>query len=295
MTRPIVSVCIPAYRAAAYLEASIESVLTQTLRDWELIVLDNASPDGTGAIARSFGDPRIVVHTNPHTVALQTNWNAAVDLARGRYVKVLPADDLLEPDCLARQVKAMETEPDVTLVACRRNFVDVAGQVVVRDRGLAGLVGLHEGEDVIRRVLRSGINPIGEPAALLFRRDDLVPGATFDASLPFPMDLELSVRLLGRGAFFGIDQALASFRIRPDSVSATGYRSQGAEHRRLLRRIAASAAGDRRISRAELWRGLALTYPAGWKRRLLFRVVNQPWPPLRRLPAVVLDHTRSPL
>ena len=293
MTAPLVSVCIPAYRAEAYIGQAIDSVLAQTLRDWELIVLDNASLDATGEIAAAYGDPRIRVVTNQRTVSLQDNWNAVVDLARGRYVKVLPADDLIEPDCLASQAKVLDTDPGVALVACRRTFVDAGGAVVLRDRGLIGLVGRHTGEEVIRQVMRSGINPIGEPAALLFRHRHLQPAATFDATLPFPMDLELALRLLHHGAFYGLDQSLASFRIRPDSVSAGGGRSQGAEHRMLLRRLVDD--GDWSVSRRQLWRGLALTYPAGWKRRLLFRAVNQPWPALRRLPALVLDDPGSAL
>jgi glycosyltransferase involved in cell wall biosynthesis len=280
-------VCLPAFRAEPFLAAAIESVLAQTLGDWELVIVDNASPDRTGEIARSYDDPRIVVHNNATTISLQDNWNLAVNLASGRYVKVLPADDLIRPECLEKQVKEMESNPGLALVSCRRDFIDSSGCVVLRSRGLVGLLGERSPDEVVERIMSSGINPIGEPAAMLFRRQHFVAAGHFDASLPFPMDLELTVRLLQHGSFFGQPDPLAAFRVRGDSVTASGIGAQAAEHRILLRRVAA----DQRwpVGRAKLWRGLALTYVAAVKRRLLFRAVSHGWRPLRRLPALVLS------
>lgn len=279
--------CVPAYRAEPYVVQAIESVLSQSFQDWELVVVDNASPDRTGEIARSYDDRRIEVHTNPSTISLQDNWNLAVSKARGRFVKVLPADDLIRPECLELQVKQLEANPGLALVSCRRDFIDRDGNVVLRARGLADLLGDQPASRVIDRVMRSGINPIGEPAAMMFRRDHFGQAGRFDASLPFPMDLELAVRLLHYGDFHGQEQALAAFRVRGDSFTGRRVGKQGAEHRAVLRRIAAD---DRwGIGRAQLARGLALTRVATIKRRLLFSAVSQRWKPLRRLPAFVLD------
>jgi glycosyltransferase involved in cell wall biosynthesis len=289
LTQPSVSVCVPAYQAEAFLAHAIESVLAQTLTDWELVVVDNASTDRTGEIASSYRDPRIAVHTNPTTVSLQDNWNRAVALASGRYVKVVPADDLLQPECLERQVKELESNPGLALVSCRRDFVDPDGAVVLRNRGLVGLLGERPSAEVVHRVMTCGINPIGEPATMLFRRDHFLAAGHFDASLPFPMDLELAIRLLQHGSVLGQEETLAAFRVRGDSFTAADIGAQSAEHRTLLRRIAADARWG--ISRAELWRGLTLTHVAGWKRRLLFRSVSHRWRPLRRLPALVLEGT----
>jgi glycosyltransferase involved in cell wall biosynthesis len=293
VTRPEVSVCVPAYRAEPFLADAIESVLAQSFSDWELVIVDNASPDRTGEIARSYRDRRIVVHSNPNTISIQANWNLAVDKARGRYVKVLPADDLIRPECLDRQVKEMDASPQLALISCRRDFIDTDGEVVLRGRGLAGLVGERSATEVVHRVMSCGMNPIGEPAAMLFRRHHFLAAGCFDASLPFPMDLELSIRLLRHGSFFGQREVLAAFRVRGDSFSAGRFGAQAAEHRELLRRIAAD---DRwGITRRQLYHGLALTQVAGLKRRLLFSAVSQRWPPLRRLPALVLDDaSRSP-
>lgn len=279
--------CLPAYQAEPHLAQAVESVLSQSHQDWELVVVDNASTDRTGEIAQSYDDPRVVVHRNDRTLSLADNWNLAVGKARGRYIKVLPADDLLRPECLELQAKQLEANPDVALVACRRDFIDVDGNVVLRGRGLTDLTGDHAAADVVRRVVGSGINPLGEPAAMLFRRSDFGTVGNFDASLPFPMDLELSLRLLRCGDFHGQQQPLAAFRVRNNSYTAQAKRAQGTEHRLVLRRVAADPRWG--ISRRHLNKGLALTRVASVKRRLLYQAVAHPSPFIRRLPSVVLN------
>lgn len=266
---PEVSVCIPAYRAEPFLRAAIESVLAQTYGDWELVIVDNASPDGTGEVARSFNDPRILVHTNPATVPLADNWNRAVGLSRGRLVKLLPADDQIRPDCLDLQVKAMDAHPGTALVACRRDLVDADGRMLAAGRGLRRLDGPRSASEVIREILRSGINPLGEPGCWLFRREDFERVGGFDPTLAGALDLDLATRLLLRGDLVGLTDTLAQFTVRGDSYTARTVGAQLAEHRRLLRRLAADRRWD--VSRPLLGRGLGASRVAAAKRTLLYR------------------------
>lgn len=271
----------------------MESVLNQTFQDWELVIVDNASTDATGEIARSYADPRITVYTNDATLAMPENWNMAVSKARGRLVKLLPADDLLRPECLEVQVKDFDAHPGVSLVACRRDFVDIDGSVVLAGRGLVGLVGELDPTVVIHRIIRSGVNPIGEPAAYLFRREDFITVGAFDPTLPYPIDLVLAAQLLRLGRFYGQFQPLAAFRIRGDSYTAGDINAQGVEHRILLHRLAND--GRWEIGRFELWRGLARTHVAGYKRKLLYRAVASRLPLMRRLPGLVLGDSTVPV
>ena len=101
---PSVSVCIPVYRGEQFLAETIRSVLDQTYRDFELVILDNASPDDSGRIARSFGDRRIRIETNATTLPQPENWREVVRLCRGPLIKLVCADDLLHPRCLEYQV-----------------------------------------------------------------------------------------------------------------------------------------------------------------------------------------------
>ncbi len=280
-----ISVCVPAYRAEAFIGATIDSVLAQTHQDWELIILDNNSPDRTGEIARSYDDPRIRVETNRETLELAENWNAVASMATAPYLKLLCADDVLHPECLAEQLAVLEANPEVSLVASRRNFIGAEGEVVLEDRGLVGLLGKQAPDAVVERVVRSGINPIGWPAAMLFRRQVFVDVGAFDGRWLYPIDLELSLRMLRQGAFFGMSRSLASFRISPDSASST-MKHEGNQHREMLRTVA----DDPRwaIGRLSLLRGLALSYVETIKKRLLFAAVNSRWRPVRRIPSLFL-------
>jgi glycosyltransferase involved in cell wall biosynthesis len=281
-----ISVCIPAYRAEAFIAVAIESVLAQSYQDWELIVLDNNSPDRTGEIARSYDDPRIRVETNARTLDLADNWNAVASLATGDYLKLLCADDVLYSNCLAEQAAVLDHNPDVSFVACRRDFVASDGEVVLEDRGLVGLIGKLEPEEVVERVVCSGINPIGWPPALLLRRQIFVDVGMFDARWLYPIDLELSLRMLRGGSFVGLRDSLASFRISPDSASST-IANQGRQHRDMLRSVAADPRWN--VGRLALCRGLMLSHLEVVKKRLLFAAVNSSRRPLRRLPSLFLS------
>ena len=93
-----------------FIASTLESVLQQTYRHLEIVITDNDSTDGTVAQIRKFTDPRIRLIQNEANLGLGANWNKALSCATGTYVKLLCADDLIYPDCLQRQVEALETE-----------------------------------------------------------------------------------------------------------------------------------------------------------------------------------------
>lgn len=232
LATPSVSVCIPVYNGETYLGETIRSVLDQTYGDFELVVLDNGSSDRSGEIARSFGDRRMRIETNPSTLDLVPNWNRLVSLCRGPLIKLVCADDLLHPRCLELQVAPMEADPGLALVASRRHMIDEHSRIIVPRRGLGGLVGVHSGVEVARQVVRNGANPIGEPGNVLFRRDDFAAAGGWRDDLPHVEDLDLWMRLLQYGEFLGLPETLAAFRIGRGTLSAEDeygiYRAQRA-------------------------------------------------------------------
>jgi len=201
--RPHVSVCIPAYNGEQFLAETIRSVLDQTYRDFELVVLDNASSDATGRISPSFNDARVRVEINPATIPQPENWRAAVRLYRAPLIKLLCADDLLHPRCLDYQVAPMDADAGLAVVAARRHMIDEHSRALVPRRGQTRLTGVRSSVEVARRVVRSGANPIGEPGGVLFRREHL----------------NLWMRLLQCGEFLGLPEALAAFRVAQQSLS----------------------------------------------------------------------------
>jgi glycosyltransferase involved in cell wall biosynthesis len=219
---PRVSVCIPLYEKADYVARTIDSVLSQTFTDFELVVLDNASTDGSAEVVDRYDDPRLRVVRNAETLPMIENFDATVRETRAPLVKLLNADDLVEPEALARQVAVMDAEPGVAFVGSRHHLVDDDGRVVAPDRMLAtpDLIGRQDRAAVVRRVVRHGGNPLGAPGNMLFRR------TAFDAIGGFPtydsyvLDVALAVRLTIVGDFYGLPETLARFRLAVDSEGA---------------------------------------------------------------------------
>ncbi|WP_243653547.1 glycosyltransferase family 2 protein [Pseudonocardia endophytica] len=269
--QPSVSVCIPVYNGETFLAETVRSVLDQTFRDFELVILENASRDRSAEIATSFRDPRIRVEFNRETLSQPDNWNRAVQLCRAPLVKLLCADDLLHPRCLELQVPPMRDDPAIAVVASRRHMIDEQSRVIVPRRGLGGgLVGTHSGSEVARRVIRNGANPIGEPGAVLFRLEQFVTSGGWRTDRRLIMDLDCWMRLLQYGDFLGVPETLAAFRIQRGSVSAENEQGIYDEQRMLTEELAGSGAFevgglDRAIGKVAAPLGRA-------RRKALFRV-----------------------
>lgn len=237
MGRPLVSVCMPVYNGARFLESAIESVLAQTYSDFELRVFDDASTDGSWELLQGFRDPRLVLHRNDRNLGPEANWNQALEAARGTYIKLFHQDDLLAPDCLERQVRVLEDHPRVVLAFSRRHIIRPDGRRLLT-RGAPWKAGPVSLDAVVRGCALAGTNVIGEPSAVLFTTAAARQAGGFDGSLPYVIDLDYWFRLLALGDGCYLDEPLASFRVSPRQWSATiGWR-QGDEFATFLDRNA---------------------------------------------------------
>jgi glycosyltransferase involved in cell wall biosynthesis len=234
-----VSVCIPTYNGAAYIERTIRSVLAQTWTDLELVVCDDGSTDATLEVVARFTDRRLRVVAHGDRSGAGANFRRAVELAQGSYVKLLCQDDVLYPQCLARQVAALQAgaEAGVVMVSCRRDIVDDHDRVIYRDRGWRGAAGIVRGSDAMRANIRAGTNLIGEPSAVLCSRSAFERAGGFDPRFSYMIDLEAWMRLLEHGHLVYLPESLCTFRVSQQSWSAAQRRSQARQARALLREL----------------------------------------------------------
>jgi glycosyltransferase involved in cell wall biosynthesis len=123
---PLVSVIMPAYNAAAFVSAAIESVLAQTFREFELLVIEDGSTDATGELLRTFHDPRLVILPNERNLGLVTSLNRGIAAARGEYIARMDADDWSYPGRLALQVTYLEQHPEIGILSCAYQVTDKA-------------------------------------------------------------------------------------------------------------------------------------------------------------------------
>ncbi|HEX7153848.1 MAG TPA: glycosyltransferase [Thermoanaerobaculia bacterium] len=230
---PRVSILLPSYNAAPYVDAAIESVLRQTFTDWELIAVDDASTDGTAARLEAHASSRVHVHRNPRNLGMTGNWNRCLSLATGTFVLKLDADDALKPHALERLVGGFEAD-DVVAAGIR---------TLSCDEHLEPFDGIP-GDDII---MRGGIDPYGDTilpgerwysiaahraqlwasSAFMIRRDLLTRLGGWDERFGCASDTELMWRVMEQGGRIAHRGAVgALYRIHPGSISDV-YRAQG--------------------------------------------------------------------
>jgi glycosyltransferase involved in cell wall biosynthesis len=212
MSSPSISILLPTYNYARFLPEAIESVLAQDWTDYELLISDDRSTDGSAAIIAAYAarDPRIRFQLQPVNLGMVANWNWCLSQARGEYVKFLFGDDRLEsPRALRALRDALAHHPSASLAASARSILNA-------ESALVGLwdefreAGLHPGPAVVQRCLRETRNLIGEPSVTLFRRRDAARG--FDPRYRQLVDLEFWFHLLEQGDFVYLPDPLCSFR-----------------------------------------------------------------------------------
>lgn len=204
---PLVSVLMPAYNGENYIEKAVRSVLAQSLSDWELILIDDCSLDGTWEIACRLAqeDGRIRLYRNGQNLGPARTRNYGLDLCRGAYVALLDCDDLWYPEKLEKQVAlAKVTEADI--IYCGYAIVDENGRRQCRD------FTVPESTDVAATLVQSVISC---STALLDKR--IAEQYRFPVDY-YHEDLALWLQILGDGRkAVGIPEILAQYRVHPQS------------------------------------------------------------------------------
>jgi hypothetical protein len=230
VSAPRITVLMSVHNGGRWLHAAIESVLAQTWRDFEFLILDDASTDDSVAQVEAFRDPRIRLIRLPENIGLTRSLNAGLREARGEFVARQDADDLSAPSRLEKQIAFLDAHPEVPLVGTQGRLIDAKG----RSRGLRDLPM----EPVAIRWLSLLDNPIIHTAAM-FRvaiiRDEF---GGYDESFPCCQDYDLWARVLARHPAGNLAERLVSVREHGGSVSATRQPEAREMVRRVARRLA---------------------------------------------------------
>lgn len=219
---PKVSVVLPAYNAAPFLASSIGSALEQTMPDFELLVLDNASTDDTPEVVARFTDPRIRYVRNPENRGFAGNVKLGFELARGKYVTLLGADDLFEPTFLERTSSFLDAHEDVGLVHTDAIWIDGEGRAF--GESAAGWPKLSSSREAFLNCYRHGFCT----SALLMRRERVVePVWSIEESWGQGADLPLFLWLCVTSRVGYIHTPLVYYRHHEDNLSTGAYANGG--------------------------------------------------------------------
>jgi glycosyltransferase involved in cell wall biosynthesis len=207
---PLVSVVLPVYDSETWLAESIASVLGQSLRDLELILVDDGSTDASPRIIEGWArcDARVRVERHSTNLGLIPALNHGLEAARGRFVARMDADDVCRPDRLARQVEFLETHPVIVPVGADAVLIDARGREFDRT--------WRETEPDRIAALLPRRNEITH-STIVFRRD---PTLRYREKMLFTEDYDLYLRLLSRGArLANLPLPLLRYRRHAGSVS----------------------------------------------------------------------------
>lgn len=216
---PTISVLMPVYNAERYVAKAVQSILDQTYRDFEFLIIDDGSTDGSLAILREFEklDPRIRLISRPNT-GIVVALNEMLGLARGEFLARMDADDVAMPQRFEVQIDFFRSRPGVACVGSFVEFIDA------RDRLLRIENTAHENDDIQSRLLR-GECPICHPSVMM-RAKAVRDVGGYRASFQPAEDRDLWLRLGERFELYNVPKRLLRYRLHSGSVSERDREAQ---------------------------------------------------------------------
>ena len=246
---PAVSVVIPAYNRAASIGAAIASVLRQTFADFEVVVVDDGSTDGTLAAARAVADPRLRVVAAPRNLGAAGARNLGVAEARGTWIAFQDSDDEWLPDKLTRQMARLATGEDWVGAYCGLLTV---GALDPRPGARTRLryvpdpaVTPAEGNILEALLVRNLIST----QTLVVRRDLFLALGAFDAEMTPIEDWDFALRLAARGPVAFVDEPLVHQHFSPNSITRWARRRRESQQRMITKNMALFAGRPRLLAR----------------------------------------------
>ena len=226
-----ISVLMPVRDGERFVGEAVDSVLAQTFADFELIVVDDASTDGTPAVLRTVTDARVSVVRNETPRGIAGSLNRGLDLARGRFVARSDADDVNLPERFARQLAFLGAHPRVALCG---TWIRMFSEGWQRDRRM-------ETDPARMRCALLMYNVLSHPTAMWRREVFERHGLRYDATLRTAEDYDLWSRASHRVTLGNVPQVLMRYRVHPGQIGrvaraerlAEGERIRGAQLRRL--------------------------------------------------------------
>ena len=209
MMSPMVSILMPVYKTAPYLREAMDSILSQTFTDYELIILNDCSPDNADDILDTYSDSRIVRYKGEKNVGLSNILNVGSGMARGKYIARMDSDDLSLPDRLQIQVDYLETHPDIDLVSVGMQLFGAKDEVWVREQ--------NPDKVKINALFHS---PILHASSVWRRERFEENGLRFRQEMVPSEDYDLWTRALVKGLkLVNLRQVLYKYRIHPTQAT----------------------------------------------------------------------------
>lgn len=213
---PVVSILMPVYNTADYLREAVDSMLNQTFTDFELIVLNDCSPDNADEILDTYTDPRIVRYKGEKNQGLANVLNVGMDMARGKYIARMDSDDISHPNRLQVQVDYLESHPDVDLCSAGMHLFGEKEEVWSRPTDAEAV-----------KVIALFYSPILHASSVWRKEAFDKNGLRFRQNMVPAEDYDMWCRALTKGLrLVDISDVLYEYRIRPGQATGDTERTK---------------------------------------------------------------------
>lgn len=215
---PKISVCLPVYNGEPYLSSAIESIISQTETNWELVIVDDCSSDNSVEIITDYAskDRRIRLHHNQSCLGHSGNYSQSIRLSTGKYVKLFAQDDFLANSALEEMSGILDTDPEIGLVTCAKRTISPESKELEIVRPFASSRKILGHDAILYNVLQL-TNWIGEPSMGLCRRNLIQRG--FDPKLFHYADCDFWFHILESSHLYYLDSVLCNYRRHENAVT----------------------------------------------------------------------------
>lgn len=206
---PTISIVISVYNCEIYIREMLDSILSSTFKEWECILIDDASTDNTWDVIQSYVDKRIISFKNERQEGLTKNLNKGISKARGKYIVRVDGDDIVYPDRFEKQVRFMDNNPDILLSGCSMQYFgkryDIAKANISSDKELR---------------VRLLFNPVIMHPTFIVRKEVLDKwNIRYNEKLRYAQDYDLLYQIIQYGRIANISDVLVKYRVHDAQIS----------------------------------------------------------------------------
>ena len=225
---PQVTVLLPVYNSEKYIAQAIESILNQTFRNFELLIIDDGSEDSSVKIVQSYSDPRIRIVKNLQNLGLVQTLNRGITLIKSEYLARMDADDIALPDRLEKQLLFMQARPEVGLLGGAIQLMDENGDK-------QGKITVPINDSYLLKFWLHFENVIKHPTVML-RTELLVKTGIYDADFIYNEDFDLWTRFAAQTEIANLPDLLLYKREHSLNISVINEKKQKQNHIRIVER-----------------------------------------------------------
>lgn len=213
---PKISILMPVYNAQKYLIEAVDSILNQTFKDWELIIINDGSTDSSRELLSQIADDRVIIVDNEKNLGLIDTLNKGINLCRGEYIARMDADDISVNKRIEKQVQFMDSHPHHIMCGTNALVIDNNGKITGKIRNLT------DNQSLQINLLFS--NPFIHPSMMI--RSDILKKNLYDKQYKHIEDYELWCRIALRGKVANLEDDLLLYRWHDSNISVINAETQ---------------------------------------------------------------------